>query len=126
MSSSDSEYFHVSRTLLSILADLGNGVMWIVSACPLMFKSSKLSTNRLGIVPSAPITIGITDTIMFHSFLVPEQGLDIYLSFRFLFILLCALLTQPNPPFGQFSRFCFFVLFCFFTIITFGRLAQMK
>ena len=49
----------------------------MVSICPLISKSSSLFTNPLEIVPSAPITIGIT---------VTEQGLDIHPSFRFLVI----------------------------------------
>ena len=37
-------------------------------SCPLISKSSSPFTNSLGIVPSAPTTIGITVTFMFHSF----------------------------------------------------------
>ena len=36
---SDSKFFQVSGTLLSILADLNNGVVWMVSTCPLFFPS---------------------------------------------------------------------------------------
>ena len=53
----------VSWTLLSILADLNNAVVWMVSACP-------PTSKPLEIVLSAPITIGVTVTFMFHSFLV--------------------------------------------------------
>ena len=35
-----SKYPQVSRTLLSILADLKNAVVWMVSTCPLISKSS--------------------------------------------------------------------------------------
>ena len=58
----------VSRTLLSILADLNNAVVSMVSAHPIISKSSSLCTNLLMIIPRAPITIGITITFMFHSF----------------------------------------------------------
>ena len=43
-------------------------VVWMVSARPLISKSSIPSTSSLGTVPSAPITISITVTLMFHSF----------------------------------------------------------
>ena len=46
-----------SRTLLSILADLQNAVVWMVSTRPLISKSSSLCTNTLMTVPSAPIAI---------------------------------------------------------------------
>ena len=65
---SDSKSLQVFKTLLSILADLNNAVVWMFSTRPLVFKSSSLSTNWLVIVPSAPITISITVSFMFHSF----------------------------------------------------------
>ena len=40
----------------------------MVSIRPLMSKSSSSYPNFLVIVPSAPITFGITVTFMFHSF----------------------------------------------------------
>ena len=58
----------VSRTLLSILADHNNALVWIVSTRFLIFKSSSPCTNTFVIVPSASITIGITVTFMFHFF----------------------------------------------------------
>ena len=36
----DSKFSQVSRTLLSIMADLNNAVVWMVSTCPLISKSS--------------------------------------------------------------------------------------
>ena len=45
----------VSRTLLSILADLYNDIVWMVSCSPLISKSSCLCTNLLVTVTSAPI-----------------------------------------------------------------------
>ena len=61
---SDSNSPQVSRTRLSILADLNNAVVWILSTCPLISKSSNPFTNFLWFVPSAPTTIGITITFM--------------------------------------------------------------
>ena len=48
----------VSRTLLSILADLNNAVVCMVSSHPLISKSSCPTISPLVTVPSAPITIG--------------------------------------------------------------------
>ena len=58
----------VSRTRLSILAVLGNAVVWIVSTRPLTSKSSRPFNNPLVTVPNTPITIGAIVTFMFHSF----------------------------------------------------------
>ena len=65
---SDSKSPQVFRTLLNILADLNNAVVPRVSSRPLISKSSSSCTNILVTVTSAPITIGITVTFMFHSF----------------------------------------------------------
>ena len=64
----DNKSPQVSRTLLSILADLNNVVIWRILARPSISNSFSSFTKPLGIVPSAPITIGITVTLMFHSF----------------------------------------------------------
>ena len=74
----------VSRTLLSILADLNNAVVWMDSTCSLISIASSPCTSPLVTVPSTPITTGISVTFMFHSFFsVLWQGLGIYLSFAF-------------------------------------------
>ena len=65
---SDSKSPQVSRTLLCILADRNNAVVWRVFTQPLISKSSCLCTNFLRTVPRAPITIGINVSFMFHSF----------------------------------------------------------
>ena len=46
-----------SGTLLSILADLNNSVVWTVSARPVISKSFSPCTNPLVIVPRASIAI---------------------------------------------------------------------
>ena len=68
---SDSKSLQASRTLLSILADLNNAVVWHVSTRPLIFKSSSPFINPLLIIPRAPITTGITGTFILRSFSTP-------------------------------------------------------
>ena len=67
---SDSKSPQISGILFSILADFNYAVVWMVSTCPLISKTFHPCTNPLVIVPNAPITIGITVTLMFHSFLL--------------------------------------------------------
>ena len=66
----------VSRTLLSILA---NTEVWLVSIPPTGFQFPTLFTNLLATVLSAPTTIRITVTLMFHS-LIQSSCKVIYLS----------------------------------------------
>ena len=54
-------------------------------------------------------------------FLVLWQGLDTYLSFRFLLFSLCGPPGRQSPPFGRFSLFFFFSFLL--TITRSGRLA---
>ena len=68
LSLSDSKSLQVSRTLLSILANRNNAVLWMVSTRPLISKSSSRCTNPLVTVPRTPTTTGITVTLMFHNF----------------------------------------------------------
>ena len=73
----DSKPSQVSRTLLSILADLRKAVVWIVSVRPPFSYFSIIFTKTLRIVPSALITIGITVIFILHSFFfVRWQGLS--------------------------------------------------
>ena len=65
---SDSKSPQVYRTLLGILANLSNAVVYMVFTCPLISNSSSPFINPLVIVPSMSVTIGITITFMFHSF----------------------------------------------------------
>ena len=78
---SDSKSPQFSRTLLRILDNLNNTVVWIVATLPLISKSSYPCTNLLVTVPRAPITIGIIVTFMFHSFFNFLES-----SFRFYFL----------------------------------------
>ena len=58
----DNRCLQVSRNLPRILADLCNALVWMSSTSPLISKSSHPFNNLLGILPSAPITFGITVT----------------------------------------------------------------
>ena len=77
----------ISGTLLSILADLNNAVVWMVSTCLLISNSSNLLTNSLGIVPSAPITIAIIVSFMLYRFFFSSLARSKYLSLFFSFVL---------------------------------------
>ena len=64
----ESKSIQVSRTFLSILACHNKAVVWMASTYPRISKSSMLSTNSFIIVSSAPLTIDISITFMFHCF----------------------------------------------------------
>ena len=83
---SDSKSPQVSRILLSILADVNNDVVCIVSTRPWFFRSCSPFINPSMTVPSAPITVGITIMLMFHSFF-NSLARSRYFSFAFSFIL---------------------------------------
>ena len=97
------KYPLVSRTLLRILADLNNAVVWMFSSCLLISNSSSPFTKPLGIVPSASTTIGITVTFMFHSFFCSLVRSRYFPSFQLLFILLCDLPGRQSSLFTRFS-----------------------
>ena len=63
LESYDLKSLQVSRSLLWILSDLNNALVWMGSVRPPIFNSSSSLT-----VPSAPITIGIIVTFMFNYF----------------------------------------------------------
>ena len=119
---SDSKSPQVSRTLLSILADL-NVVVWMVSAHSPISKSSCPLTKLLRIVSSAPLTTGNYITFMFHCFLVFWQGLLTFIFFFFFFFFFFVFFDfysmvcrdgQVHYSVGSLSFFLFcFVLFCF-------------
>ena len=115
---SDSKSSQVSRTLLSILADLNNAVVWMVSTYSLISKSSSPCTNTLVNVPSVPITIDITVTFMFHSFFSSLKRPRHLSLFSLSFILPCSQPEQQSPLFGG----SFFML----TITGSGRLNEIR
>ena len=89
LSMNDCKAPQVSRALLSILADLNNAVVWMVSTRPVISNSSSPITNPLGIFPRAPTTNGITVTYVFHSCFSPlarPRYLSLF-SFSFIYTL---------------------------------------
>ena len=106
---SESKSPPVTRTLLSILADLNNAVVWMISDCPLIFNSSSPLTKPLGNVTSALIIIGITVTFMFHCFFLVFGKFQVLvsLSFRLIF-------TQWPAGTDKSAIWLFFFFFFFF------------
>ena len=119
----DSKSPQISRTLLSILANLNNIVVWMVSTCPIICKSFNPFTNLMGIFPAAPITIGITVTFIFHSFFFTSVARSRYLS-------LLSLSFNFTGWSGWTAQSTIWkVLFFFFFLLTFtrpGRLAVIR
>ena len=106
---SNSKSLQVSWTLLSILADLNNVVVWMVSTRPPISSSTSSLTKTLRIVLSAPITVGTTATHIFHSFLILCLVLSTYLSFPFLRFSLFGPRGRQSPLFSRiFFSFFFF------------------
>ena len=101
---SDSKFPHVSRTFLSILADLNHVVVWMVSTRPLISKSSNPFKNPSVTVPRAPITIWYKGPFHVFSFF-NFRGSSTYSSFHSL--LLCGQPEQQSPQFWNFSFFVF-------------------
>ena len=62
----DSRFPQISWTPQGILNDLNNIEVLMVSILPLISNSFILSSKPLRTVPSAPITTGITVTLIFH------------------------------------------------------------
>ena len=125
---SDSKSPQVSRTLLSILADLNNAVVSTVSTRPLISKSSSLCTIPLVTVPSVSITVGTTVTFMFLSFfssLARSWNLSLF-SLSFSFALWSA--GTAKSTIQQILSFLFFCLLflVFFTITRSSRLAEIR
>ena len=117
---SDSKSSQVSRTLLSILVDLTNAIVWMASTCPRISKSSSPSINPLGIVPRAPTITGITVFFMFHSFFrlsSKVQVLTFLIAFFQFYIVVCL---------GHKVHLSTSSFFFFFTITRSGRLTEVS
>ena len=103
---SDSKSPQVSRTLLSILANLNSVLVWMVTTRPLISKSSRPFNNPSMTLLRAPITIGINVTFIFNSFFYSLTR-SRYLSFFSLSFNFTHWSTgQEIRQFGQFSFCC--------------------
>ena len=109
----DSKSPQVSMILLGILGDLNDTVIWMVSTCTLISKSSCPFINHLG------DCIERTKNNWYHRhrhlhvslfFLVLLQGLGTYLSLRFFSILLGDLPGRQSPLFSRFYFLCWLSL----------------
>ena len=119
----------VSRTLLSIQADLNSALVWMVSTRPLIYKSSSHYTNPL-------VTSKTTNHNWYHNhFHVPQffqfsRKVQVLIFFSLSFSFTPWSAGQQNPLFRKFSFFLFFsflFFFFFFVIITrSGRLTEIR
>ena len=116
---SDSKSLQVSRTLLRILADLSNAVVWMVFTRAINSKSSCLCTNHLMTAPSVPITIGLTVTFMFHNFFSTLARS----TYSPLFLLFFQLLSMVSPN----GKIHYSLSSLFFLAISWsGRLSEIR
>ena len=121
---SDSKSPQVSRILLSILADPNYVIVWMVFTRLRISNSSSPSINPLVTVPSAPITIGITVTFIFHSFfssLVRSMYLPFFM-LSFSFTLWSA--GTAKSIIRQVLSFFFFFFFFFDHLVVWLRLSD--
>ena len=80
------EWWQVSTTLLSILADLSNAIVWMVSTGSFISNSSSTCTKLLVTIQSTPITVDITIIFVFHGFfssLARSWYLSLFVFFQF-------------------------------------------
>ena len=110
----------LSETLLCILDDFNNAVIWMASARPPISNSSQLLTKILGIVLSALITIGITVTFIFHFFFFSSLVRSKYFSlFTFCFIFNLWPTETAKFKIRKVLLFSFFFLHFFFFFVFF-------
>ena len=115
---SDSKSPQVCGTLLSIRAVLNNAVVWMVSTHPPTSKSSSLFSNPLVTVPSAPFTIGIIVTCMFHSYF-SKSKVEVFILI-FTFFPFYSVVSRDSKV-DNFANFLFLLI-----IIKSGPLAEIR
>ena len=115
---SDSKSPQVSRTLLSILADLNSAVVWMVSSRLLISKSSSPRTSLLVNVRSVPITIDITSlscSTVFRFNSKVNVFISVFAFFQF-YLVVSRGCKVPNSAH----------LLCLLTITRSGRLGEIR
>ena len=100
---SDSKSPQVFWILLSILTDLNNPVVWMVSTPLLIFKSSSPCTNPGTCTKSTNYNLYHCNFHVSQLFPFPGLSRGTYLSFHFLSVLLCGQLEQQIPLFSKYS-----------------------
>ena len=119
---SDSKSPQLSRTLLSILVDLNNAVVWMFSTRPHSSKSSSLCTNSLLKLPRATIPIGHFHVPQFFQSSSNVQVLIPLLAF-FKF---SSVVDRDNKVHNSASSLFFFLFFFLLTVTRSGRLAEIR
>ena len=118
---SDNKSPRVSRTLLSILANLNRSVIWMVSTRALISSSSRYFTNYLVTVPRAQITTGTNVTFMFQSF-CNSQTRSRYL---FLFLLSFNFTLWSAGPANSTTQQVLFFCWLLWGLVVWPRLADL-
>ena len=117
----DSNSPQISRTLLSILADLNNAVDWMVSTRSLISKFSSPFNNPSVTVPRAPITIVIMVTFMFHNFFI-SIARSMYLAFVSLYFNL--IMWSAWTAKSKIQQVLFFLLLSFIALVVWLRFRE--
>ena len=85
---SDSKSSHLFSTLLSVLADRNNAIVWMMSARPTISNSSRPFKQPLRKVPRAPIIINITISLIFSSLFYCSGKISVFVHFSFSLIIM--------------------------------------
>ena len=112
----------VSRTLLSILANFSNAVVWMVSTRPLIFKSSSPFTKPLVTVPRDRLQL-VKTSLSCSTFFFQFPSKVLVLIFLFTFFQFYAVVSRDSK-FGKLSFFFFFFLMIIITRS--DRLAEIR
>ena len=124
----DSKSPQISRTLLSILADLNNAIVWMVFTCPLISKSSSLWINPFVTVLNALITIVSPSlscsTVFFQFFSKVKIFISLFTFFQFYTVV--GRNDKVHYTAGSLLSFFFFFFFFLLTLTGSGRLAEIR
>ena len=101
----------VSRTILSILADLSYTVVWVISVRPPISNFSNFLTIPWRSFRAHRLQLVSTSLPCSLAFLVLWQGLCTFY-FCFLWVSLCGPPGRQSSLYGRFSLFFFFFFFC--------------
>ena len=119
----------VSKILLSILANLNNAVVWIVSIWHLTFNSASLFPKPLKTIPSESTTISITVTFMCHNLFSCQARSKYLFIFSYSFIFPLESVGKAKSTIWQimFSSLYYFTPWEFFTsTLTDGFLLEFE